>query len=212
MNLALLLFAASPAFAQKKVFVSDNVLQVADQAQFDYKGMLKKATAKDGKAVAELFEFIRLLENAEADEHAMTCLELIPIATDPVFAKAVKSRNVKMKAALLRRITAAQQRTQKADLKKPMEKWAPYTWNALNNIDFIIEADNKAAQKGTATNAGTGTGTGVGQINTGTGAGTGIGTGAGTGIGTGAGTGIGTDAGSAKPDADKKAPAKRKDN
>jgi len=164
MNLALLLLAASPLFAQKKVFVSDNVLQVADQAQFDYKGTLKKATAKDGKAVIDLFEFIRLLEPAEADEHALTCLELIPVATDEVFAKAVKTRTVKMKAALLRRITAAQERTKKEALKKPMEEWAPYSWKALNNFEFDIEAENKtAAQKPAQA-----TETAAGQINSAT--------------------------------------------
>jgi len=205
MNLALLLLAAAPVFAQKKVFVSDNVLKVAEQAQFDYKGTLKKATAKDGKAVTELFEFIRLLENAEADEHALTCLELIPVATDAVFAKAVKSRSVKMKAALLRRITAAQSRTQKSDLKKPMEGWAPYSWKALNNMEFMIEDPNA---KKSASNSATGVGTGVGQVGTGTGMGTGTGAGQ---INTG-GSGIGTDAGTGKPDAAKKAPAKRKDN
>lgn len=210
MNLALLLLAAAPVFAQKKVFVSDNVLQVAEQARFDYKGTLKKATAKDDKALVELFEFIRLLENAEADEHAMTCLELIPVATDKVFSQAVKSRSTKMKAALLRRITAAQERSQKAELKKPMEEWAPYSWKALNNIQFVFEDSTK---KTAATNSATGAGTGVGQFSTGTGAGTGTGTGAGQfNTGTGAGSGFGTDAGTGKPDAGQKTPAKRKDN
>lgn len=215
MNLALLLLAAAPVFAQKKVFVSDNVLKVAEQARFDYKGTLKKATAKDDKALAELFEFIRLLENVEADEHAMTCLELIPVATDKVFSQAVQSRSTKMKAALLRRITAAQERSQKAELKKPMEEWAPYSWKALNNIQFAIEDTTK---KAAAANSATGAGTGVGQAGTGTGTGVGQ-------INTGSGSATGIDAGAAKPDAGgailaptkpadtgKKTPAKRKDN
>lgn len=207
LNLALLLLAVAPVFAQKKVFVSDSVLKVAEEAQFDYKGALKKATAKDGKAVTDLIEFIRLLENAEADEHAMTCLELIPIATDKVFSQAVKSRSTKMKAALLSRISAAQERTQKSELKKPMEEWAPYSWKALNNIQFVIEDTNKKP----AANSATGVGTGIGQFGTGTGTGTGASSGFGTGAGSGTG-GTGTDAGAGKPAAGSKAPAKRKDN
>lgn len=164
MNLALLLLAASPLFAQKKVFVSDNVLQIAAQAQFDYKGTVKKASNKDGKALIDLFEFIRLLEADQADEHAITCLELIPLASDEVFAKAVKTRSIKMKAALLRRITAAQERTQKEALKKPMEEWAPYSWKALNNFEFNIEAENKTTAQKPAPAAETA----AGQINSAT--------------------------------------------
>ncbi|MEQ1747667.1 MAG: hypothetical protein ABMA02_19720 [Saprospiraceae bacterium] len=145
LNLALLLLSAAPVLAQKKVFVSDNVLKVAGQAQFDYKGTLKKATAKDGKALTDLFEFIRLLENAEADEHALTCLELIPVATDAVFANAMKARKPNLKAALLRRILDAQERTKKADLKKPLEEWAPFSFRALHNLDFDTDAASKPA-------------------------------------------------------------------
>ncbi|MFN0016459.1 MAG: hypothetical protein ACKVU2_18105 [Saprospiraceae bacterium] len=143
LNLALLMLSVAPVLAQKKVFVSDNVIKVAEQAQFDYKGNLKKASAKDSKALADMFEFTRLLENAEADEHALTCLELIPLATDAVFANAIKARKPKLKAALLRRILDAQGRTKKADLKKPLEEWAPFSFRALHNLDFDTEAANK---------------------------------------------------------------------
>ncbi len=121
------------AFAQKKVYMSDDVQKTAAQIRFDYKGMVKKAAAKDESAVKQLFEFSRILDGAETIDHAVTCLELIPQATDEVVANAIAPLNPKLKKVLLQRMIQAQQQTTKADLKKPLEKWAPMTWDAIND-------------------------------------------------------------------------------
>jgi len=144
LNLALLLVAAS-GFSQKKVYMSDAVLKLADQVQVDYKGLVKKSIAKDTLALKDLFEFSRMLDNNTLTEHAVTCLELIPLATDEMFARAVRSRSVKMKAFLLRNITEAQGATQKKDLKKPLSEWAPQSWAALNNFQYVPPSENTSA-------------------------------------------------------------------
>lgn len=138
--LVALLFALSAAaHAQKKgVFVSDAVVAVAQQMQVDYKGLVRKASAKDAKALQELFEFTRLLDGAALNDHLQTCLELIPVATDEVYAKALESRSPGLKAYLLKNMENAQERVQKESLKKPIGEWAPYTWEALNGREVNI--------------------------------------------------------------------------
>lgn len=141
LNFVLLLMAAS-GFSQKKVYLSEDVLKLASQVEVDYKGLVKKSMAKDTIALKDLFEFSRMLDNKAITEHAVTCLELIPLATDDMFARAVRSRSVKMKAFLLRNITEAQGFTQKKALKKPLSEWAPYTWAALNNFQDVPTSEN----------------------------------------------------------------------
>lgn len=138
--LGALLFALSAAaHAQKKgVFVSDAVVAVAQQMQVDYKGLVRKASAKDAKALQELFEFTRLLDGAALNDHLQTCLELIPVATDEVYAKALESRSPGLRSYLLKNMAAAQERAQKEPLKKPIGEWAPYTWEALNGREVNI--------------------------------------------------------------------------
>lgn len=138
--LVILLFTLSAAaHAQKKgVFVSDAVVAVAQQMQVDYKGLVRKASAKDAKALQELFEFTRLLDGAALNDHLQTCLELIPVATDEVYAKALESRSSGLKSYLLKNMEAVQGRVQKESLKKPIGEWAPYTWEALNGREVNI--------------------------------------------------------------------------
>ncbi|MBK9337697.1 MAG: hypothetical protein IPM98_14485 [Lewinellaceae bacterium] len=147
-NLALLLFAAPAVFAQKKVYISENVLKVADQLKLDYKGMVKKAASKDTKALRDILEFGRILEKWEVAEHAVTCLELIPPATDEVYAKVVEACDNKFKTTMRIWITSAQEHTQKEHLKKPLSEWAPYTWEALNNRAVnILPKDDELSKK-----------------------------------------------------------------
>ncbi len=136
---ALLFTLSAAAHAQKKgVFVSDAVVAVAQQMQVDYKGLVRKASAKDAKALQDLFEFTRLLDGAALNDHLQTCLELIPVATDEVYAKALESRSPGLKAYLLKNMENAQERAQKESLKKPIGEWAPYTWEALNGREVNI--------------------------------------------------------------------------
>ncbi len=144
---ATFLLAASAGFSQKKgIFISDAAVEMAQKLQIDYKGLVKKASAKDTKALTELFEFTVWPEGALITEHVQTCLELIPVVTDEVYAKALESRHPGLKAFLLRHIPAAQERTAKENLKKPLQEWAPYTWEALNGREVNIP-EPKAATK-----------------------------------------------------------------
>lgn len=134
--IVLFLLFSVPVLAQKKVYVSDKVRSTAEQIKVDYKGLVKKASAKDGDAVKKLLDFSRIVDGSEAIEHAVTCLELIPLASDEVMAKAIAALSPKLKKVLLDRMQQAQGRTQKAELKVPMEKWAPMSWEALHNRPY----------------------------------------------------------------------------
>lgn len=151
----LLTALSASAFSQKKgVFVSDAVLVVAQQAQVDYRGLIRKASAKDAKALSDLFEFSRLLDGATLNDHMQTCLELIPVATDEVYAKALESRSSGLKLHLLKNIEVAQARTQKEPLKKPISEWAPYTWEALNGREVNVVKPQDAKKSSTASTMG----------------------------------------------------------
>ncbi|TNE52409.1 MAG: hypothetical protein EP344_15800 [Bacteroidetes bacterium] len=132
-----ILLTANLVSAQKKVTISKTVVATADQVKMDYKSTVKKASEKDSKAISELLEFSRLVDGAEATEHAVTCLELITRSGDWAMAKAIESRKATLKKALLKRFTEAQKSTQYAELKKPIKSWAPYTWEALNNRQVV---------------------------------------------------------------------------
>ncbi|MBK6931017.1 MAG: hypothetical protein IPH12_09120 [Saprospirales bacterium] len=113
--------------------MSDDVRKTATQIKVDYKELVKKASAKESAAVKKLFEFSRIVDGSEAIEHAVTCLEVIPLATDDVVANALVSLSPKLKKVLLSRLEQAQGRTQKTELKLPIQKWAPLTWEVLHN-------------------------------------------------------------------------------
>ncbi len=150
--LVALLFLSSGSFAQSKgVFVSDAVVSVAQQAKVDYKGLVRKASAKDTKALADLFEFTRIVEGAALTDHVRTCLELIPLVGDEAYAKTLESRSAGLKAYLLKHMEAAQQKAQKEALKKPIGEWAPYTWEALNGREVNLAPKAAAGQPSPAT-------------------------------------------------------------
>ncbi len=146
----LFLIPASIVFAQKNVYQSEDVIKTADQIEFRYKDVLKKATKQDSKAIIQLFEFSRILDGQEVLDHALTCLELIPEASDKVMAVSIEKLNSKLKKVSLDRLLKAQERTQKEALKKPIKSWAPYTWEALNNRPVIFRSAKTAnATQGT---------------------------------------------------------------
>ncbi|MCS6928334.1 MAG: hypothetical protein NZM43_02450 [Saprospiraceae bacterium] len=142
---AFLCFGSVLVFSQKKnVFISEAVLAIAQQAQVDYRALVKKASAKDSEALNNLFEFTRLLDGSISIDHAQTCLELIPVVGDEVFAKALESRSSGLKKHLLNQMSAAQKQTRKEALKKPIQGWAPYTWEALNDREVHIAKPQSA--------------------------------------------------------------------
>ncbi len=142
---SLLIVQAPTVFAQKKVYMSDAVISTADQIDFAYKSTVKKAAGKDAQAIVKLMEFSRILDGAEAVEHARTMLEIIPVATDKTVAVAIQYLSPKLKKVTLDRMQSAQKKTAIEALKKPIKNWAPLTWETLNNRPLVF--DDPAADK-----------------------------------------------------------------
>ena len=129
-----LVFAATAQslWAQNDVFVSKSVLKTAEWAGVKYKDLVKRAASGNTTSIQELFDFARYVDGSEALDHAVTCLEGIPAATDEKVARTIFSLSPNLKKTNLERIQLAQGRTKKANLQKPMQTWAPLTWEVLN--------------------------------------------------------------------------------
>lgn len=143
-----LLLPAFSLFGQN-VFISKSVLKTAEWANFEYKEVLKKAIAGDVSAITQLFKFNNAVDGVEGIDHNITCLELIPLATDLKVSNALITTKPKLKKVVLDRIILAQGKTQKPELKKPMESWAPRTWAVLNNkpLPYAPPSDQEMAEK-----------------------------------------------------------------
>lgn len=114
------------------VEVSESVLKTAEWARFEYKEVLAQAKGGNIVAIKKLLDFHGTVDGVDALKHAVTCLELIPVAGDENFAAAVSTCHLKLKRLLLERITLAQGRTKKESLRKSMADWAPVSWAYLN--------------------------------------------------------------------------------
>ncbi|MBL7827775.1 MAG: hypothetical protein JNJ57_14185 [Saprospiraceae bacterium] len=124
-------------FAQThKVSVSPSVLDVAKWAGFEYQKHVDLAKSGDFKAVTELLDFSGTVDGVDALDHAVTCLELIPYASDLTFAAALNKAKPKLKSVLLERFQLAQGRSKTESFRSPMATWAPNTWAALNGKPF----------------------------------------------------------------------------
>lgn len=157
-----LAFSAPSTFAQEAkqsndVTVFPGVLSVAQWAGFKYMDQLQLAKTGDLKAVSSMLDFSGTVDGVDALNHAVTCLELLPVSTDLVFAAAVNKAKPKLKKVLLDRLQLAQGRTTNEALRKPMSEWAPMTWNVLNGKPFQPDMKgseecmaSKASQKNTA--------------------------------------------------------------
>lgn len=128
----LFLITAGTAFGQKNVFVSKDVLKTAEWADFKYKDVMKKAVAGDKEAIKAFVDFTRYVEGVQGVEHAVTCLEIIPLTSDATFAFSIFSAPPKLKKVFWDRLLLAQGKTQNPELQKPLESWAPATWAVLN--------------------------------------------------------------------------------
>lgn|GEM_PF-2441177 len=120
--------------------VSDAVLKTAEWGGFKYMENLDKAQAGNQTAIKSLLEFSGTVEGAEALEHATTCLDLIPLATDEIMGSTISSVKPKLKTALLERFVLAQGRTKNVELQKPLAESAPLTWKALNGERVVCNS------------------------------------------------------------------------
>lgn len=120
------------ASAEKDVTVSPNVLKTAEWAGFKYMDVLKQAKTRDMKAIGQFLDFHGTVDGVDALDHAVTCLELIPVAGDFEVATAIQRGKPKLREVLLERLVLAQGRTKKTELQQPLAQWAPDVWAALN--------------------------------------------------------------------------------
>ncbi len=134
--------ALAPAPERKPVFadslmknyqveVFGNVLKMADLAGTPYKDLLAKAQTGDIDAIYKLLDFHRVVDGADALNHAVTCLELIPVTSDEVFASAAHRCSPKLRKVVLDRLMLAQVRSKKTFLRQSLTNWAPITWSIL---------------------------------------------------------------------------------
>lgn len=127
------------------IAVSEGVLKLAEWAKFDYMGQLSKAKTGDTEAIKALIGFHSIADGVDGLNHAVTCLELIPVAGDAVFASAAPVFKPGLKKLLLERLMLAQARTRKEELRKSMTDWAPITYAVLT--DQPIPQDPEAEKK-----------------------------------------------------------------
>ncbi|MBL7775760.1 MAG: hypothetical protein JNK89_07130 [Saprospiraceae bacterium] len=140
----LLSLPAAALLAQKNVYQSDAVIATASQLKFRYQDNVKKAAGQNAQAIADLYEFSRILDGEEAIAHARTLLELIPAAGDKAMARAIEPLGAKLKKVCTDRLIKAQSRTEIAALKEPIKSWAPYTWEALHGRPVIFPSEQAA--------------------------------------------------------------------
>ncbi len=139
------LFLLSPAFGQKNkpstpapetkpanIEVSESVVKMADWAGFKYRDILAAGQIGDQEAIKKFLEFSGTVDGTDAEKHAVTCLELIPVASDFAFAMSCHTLKPALKTVLLERLMLAQVRTKNLELREPMEQWAPITWSVLH--------------------------------------------------------------------------------
>jgi len=140
----------SPNTVIGQITVAPSLVKFADQMGFKYNEVLEKAKKGNIDAIKAMMEFHGTADGLDGLNHAQTCLELIPVATDLRFSQACQNLKPKLKELLIERFNLAQGRTQIAELKKPWKEWAPQTWGAINNQVVPCpecEASKKMAQE-----------------------------------------------------------------
>lgn len=121
----------------QEVTVAPSLLKFATLMGFKYTEVLDKAKKGDLNSLKSLLEFHGTTDGTDALNHAQTCLELIPVATDGSCASAIQNLKPKLKILLLDRFALAQGRTKNTELQKPIKDWAPETWASLNNLPYV---------------------------------------------------------------------------
>lgn len=112
------------------------VMKTAEVANFDYKTNLENAKKSDETAIHKMFEFHRMVDGVDGLNHAVTCLEIIPLAGDKASAAAAYRCSPKLRKLLVERLMLAQARTKKTFLRQSLTNWAPGTWAYLNGQTF----------------------------------------------------------------------------
>ncbi len=164
-TLAFALF--SPVFLQaqteqkKDIEVSSAVLKTAEWAGFKYMENLELAKTGEPKALKAIFDFHGTVDGVESLQHATTCIELIPFATDERVGVVISNLKPKLKKVMLDRFQLALVRTKKEELRKPLQEWAPLTWKALNGEMVVcttcmhesadLNPDNRKGKPGATT-------------------------------------------------------------
>ena len=123
-----------------------NVLKTADLANFNYKEMIENAKAGDVTSIYKLLDFHRMVDGVDGLNHAVTCLELIPLTGDKAFAAAVYRCSPKLRKLLTDRLMLAQVRSKKTFLRESLTHWAPATWAYLNGQTYQYEAQQAPAE------------------------------------------------------------------
>ena len=112
--------------------IFDHVLKTADWAKFKYKDVLERAKGGDYMAIRDFLNFHATVDGVDGINHAVTCLELIPVAGDEKFAAGVAFCSENIRKVVIDRLILAQGRTKKTALRQSMTDWAPNTWEYLN--------------------------------------------------------------------------------
>lgn len=120
------------------------VLKVADLANFKYKDHLAHAKTGDVTSIYQLLDFHRMVDGVDGLNHAVTCLELIPLAGDKAFGAAVYRCSPNLRKLLLDRLMLAQVRSKKTFLRQSLTNWAPATWAYLNGQTYQYETQQPA--------------------------------------------------------------------
>ncbi len=135
------LVPAKPIFADSlmrnyQVEMFQNVLKTADLANFKYKEMVENAKTGDVTSIHKLLDFHRMVDGVDGLNHAVTCLELIPLAGDNAYGAAVYRCSPNLRKLLTDRLMLAQVRTKKTFLRQSLTNWAPATWAYLNGQTY----------------------------------------------------------------------------
>lgn len=137
--------AAQPAPGSDAPITAE-LTRLSDFMKFDYKGILERCKKGDQEALVAFLDFHRIVEEQSALDHAVICLEMIPIAQDGQVAEACGSLKDKLKEMIRERLVKAQALTQKPELKKNISEWAPRTWAALSNQSYDPNAGKTGEQ------------------------------------------------------------------
>jgi len=127
-----------------------NVLKTAGLVNLNYKDLIESAKTGDVTSIHKLLDFHRTVDGVDGLNHAVTCLELIPLAGDKAYAAAVYRCSPKLRKLLIERLMLAQVRSKKTFLRQSLTNWAPATWAYLNGQTFQFEPQQAPAQPAAA--------------------------------------------------------------
>lgn len=139
------MFNAGCQAPEPEIVVTPSLLKLAETFDFNYLETLEKAKKGDINSIKEFIRFNRIADGTDGLDHAVACLELIPLAGDMAFSQGCRSVTPNMRAYLAERLSMAQGRTKKTELQAAMKQWAPLTWEVLNPAEA---ASNKEGVDG----------------------------------------------------------------